>query len=190
MSQATKSTLILCLSFFLLFTISNSSIEILLRNKGLPSGLFPKSVKSYDFDLYTGRLEVHLESSCMAMFENRVFFDKVVRANLTYGRLVGLEGVTQEELFLWLPVKEIIVDNDPGFILIDIGYAHKQLSFYQFDEPYVCKHHRTPFCPDKFLYVCLFTSWIQSYGGNGWNSEELILMQKKMGRKMGIQAQR
>ncbi|KAK3188196.1 hypothetical protein Dsin_027757 [Dipteronia sinensis] len=190
MSLSTKSTLILCLSFFLLFTISNSSLEILLRNKGLPGGLFPKSVKSYDFDLYTGRLEVHLESSCMARFENRVFFDKVVRANLTYGRLVELEGVTQEELFLWLPVKEIIVDNDPGFILIDIGYAHKQFSFYQFDEPYVCKRHRTPFCRDKFLCVCLFTSWIQSYGGNAWNSEELILMQMKMGRKMGIQAQR
>lgn len=98
----------------------------------------------------------------MAKFDTRVLFDSVVRANLSYGGLVGLEGLTQEELFLWLPVKGIIV-NDPssGLILIDIGLAHKQLSLSLFEDPPVCKQ-------------------IQVEG-------DLV---DKAGRKMGFQVQR
>ncbi|KAH7569050.1 hypothetical protein ACOSP7_012244 [Xanthoceras sorbifolium] len=122
-------------------TTATFSIQNLLKSQGLPGGLFPRNVKSYEFDQVTGRLEVHLESPCMAMFDSRVFFDSVVRANLSYGGLVGLEGLTQEELFLWFPVKGIIV-NDPssGLILIDIGLARKQLSLSLFEDPPVCKH--------------------------------------------------
>jgi hypothetical protein len=63
-----------------------------------------------------------------------------VRANLTYRSLSGVVGLSQEELFLWLPVKDIIVD-DPGsgLILFDIGVAHKQLSLSLFEDPPNCK---------------------------------------------------
>ncbi|KAE8673487.1 Detected protein of confused Function [Hibiscus syriacus] len=72
----------------------------------------------------------------MAEFDGRVYFDRVVRANLSYG---GLEGLTQEELFLWLPVKCIIFnDPSPGIILFDIGAAHKQLSISLFEVPPSC----------------------------------------------------
>ncbi|KAL8257686.1 hypothetical protein R6Q59_029727 [Mikania micrantha] len=56
------------------------------------------------------------------------------RANLTYGGLTGVEGLSQEELFLWLPVKDIIVDDPKsGLILFDIGLAYKQLSLSLWD---------------------------------------------------------
>ncbi|KAL8257598.1 hypothetical protein R6Q59_029639 [Mikania micrantha] len=56
------------------------------------------------------------------------------RANLTYGGLTGVEGLYQEELFLWLPVKDIIIDDPKsGLILFDIGLAHKQLSLSLWD---------------------------------------------------------
>ncbi|KAJ4826032.1 hypothetical protein Tsubulata_046366 [Turnera subulata] len=118
---------------------TTSSLPNLLKSQGLPGGIFPDNVKSYDLDR-NGRLEVHLQGPCMAKFDTRVFFDTVVRANLSYGGLVGLEGLTQEELFLWLPVKGIQV-NDPssGLILFDIGLAHKQLSLSLFEVPPVCK---------------------------------------------------
>lgn len=68
------------------------------------------------------------------------FFESIVTANLTYGRLTGVEGVSQEELFLWLPIKDIIVDDPKsGLILIDIGVAHKQLSLSLFEDPPDCK---------------------------------------------------
>lgn len=75
----------------------------------------------------------------MAKFETRVLFDTLVTANLTYGGLTSVEGLTQEELFLWLPVKDIIVDDpSSGIILFDIGLAHKQMSLSLFEDPPVC----------------------------------------------------
>lgn len=137
----------LFLSIFLFsFTISSTSIHELLRSRGLPAGLFPKNaVKSYDLD-ENGHLQVYLDSPCVAKFETRVFFDSVVRANLSYGGLIGVEGLSQEELFLWLPVKDIIVyDPSSGLILFDIGLAHKQMSLSLFEEPPICNPQGTPF---------------------------------------------
>ncbi|CAJ2648805.1 uncharacterized protein LOC123908369 [Trifolium pratense] len=118
---------------------AHSSIQEVLRSYGLPAGLFPESIKSYSLD-HNGVLEVKLDSPCIVKYETRVFFETVVRANLSFGQLKGLEGLSQEELFLWLPVKDIMV-NDPssGLIVIDIGLAYKQLSLSLFEVPPVCR---------------------------------------------------
>ncbi|KAL1119038.1 hypothetical protein V6Z11_D01G076100, partial [Gossypium hirsutum] len=117
----------------------STSIHDVLVSRGLPAGLLPKEVKSYTL-AEDGSLEVLLDGPCLTKYENRVFFDSVVRANLTYGSLIGVVGLTQEELFLWLPVKDIIVDDPKsGLILFDIGVAHKQLSLSLFEEPPHCK---------------------------------------------------
>ncbi|PON50143.1 hypothetical protein TorRG33x02_315660 [Trema orientale] len=144
MSQTPISSLTLFLHLLLLVLVfqprtATSSLHNLLQSQGLPGGLFPDTVKSYDLD-HLGRLEVHLEWPCFSKFETRVYYESVVRANLTFGGLHGLEGLSQEELFLWLPVKGITV-NDPssGLILFDIGVAHKQLSLSLFEDPPVCK---------------------------------------------------
>ncbi|XP_028807654.1 uncharacterized protein LOC114762355 [Neltuma alba] len=147
-----NTILLLLLSLFLLLPVpslssplslssssSSSSIHDLLRSKGLPAGLLPDDVKSYKLS-ENGLLEVFLDGPCLTKYENRVFFDSVVRANLTYGSLIGVEGLSQEELFLWLPVKDIIVDDPTsGLILFDIGVAHKQLSLSLFEDPPHCK---------------------------------------------------
>ncbi|CAK9139763.1 unnamed protein product [Ilex paraguariensis] len=114
------------------------SIHDLLKTKGLPAGLVPKDVKSYTLS-ETGLLEVYLEEPCLTKFDTNSFYESVVRANLTYGGLTGVEGMSQEELFLWLPVKDIIVDDPKsGLILFDIGVAHKQLSLSLFEDPPDC----------------------------------------------------
>ncbi|XP_073128210.1 uncharacterized protein [Henckelia pumila] len=127
---------------FLLFsslTSASSTIHDLLRSKGLPPGLFPKNgVESYELG-EDGLLQVYFDRPCVAKFETRVSFESVVRANLSYGGLIGVEGLSQEELFLWLPVKDIIVyDPSSGIILFDIGVAHKQMSLSLFEDPPVC----------------------------------------------------
>ncbi|MBA0625341.1 hypothetical protein Godav_010548 [Gossypium davidsonii] len=115
------------------------SIHDLLLSRGLPKGLLPKEVKSYTLS-DNGTLEVLLDEPCLTKYENRVLFDSVVRANLSYGSLIGVVGLSQEELFLWLPVKDIIVDDPKsGLILFDIGLAYKQLSLSLFEEPPNCK---------------------------------------------------
>lgn len=118
---------------------SSSSLHEVLHTHGLPAGLFPQNVKSYNLD-QTGQLEVHLDSPCLAQYETRVFFDSVVRANLSFGQLKVLEGMSSEELFLWLPVKDIIVtDPSSGLIVIDIGLAFKRLSLSRFEIPPICR---------------------------------------------------
>ena len=138
-------TFLLYCSLSLLFLSLESSVSLsspihdLLRSKGLPAGLVPKDVKSYTLS-DEGQLEVILDGPCLTKFENRLFYDSVLRANLSYGSLNGVVGLSQEELFLWLPVKDIIVD-DPrsGVILFDIVVAHKQLSLSLFEDPPDCK---------------------------------------------------
>ncbi|KAK7362989.1 hypothetical protein VNO77_05114 [Canavalia gladiata] len=123
---------------FLLPLVADSSLVEVLNSHGLPAGLFPQSVKSYNLD-QTGGLEVHLERPCLAQYETRVFFDSVVRTNISFGQLKVLDGMSQEELFLWLPVKDIIVsDPSSGLILIDIGLAYKHLSLSRFEDPPIC----------------------------------------------------
>lgn len=118
---------------------SAASIQSLLISQGLPGGLFPENVMSFTLDP-NGLLEVFLDRPCLAKFESKVYFNSVVRANLSYGRLQGLEGLAQKELFLWLPVKDIIVyDPSSGLILFDIGVARKQLSLSLFEDPPPCK---------------------------------------------------
>ncbi|KAK7319576.1 hypothetical protein RJT34_04299 [Clitoria ternatea] len=120
-------------------TAMDSSLHEVLHRHGLPAGLFPQSVKSFSLD-QTGGLEVHLDEPCLAQYETSVFFDSVVRANLSFGQLKVLEGMSREELFLWLPVKDIIVtDPSLGLILIDIGLAYKHLSLSRFEDPPICR---------------------------------------------------
>ncbi|CAJ2651225.1 hypothetical protein L195_g022425 [Trifolium pratense] len=141
--SSSSSNIFLFISLLILLfstlSLSSSSIHDLLRSKGLPAGLLPEEVKSYTFS-QNGHLEVFLESPCLTKYENRVYFEQVITANLTYGSLIGVEGLQQEELFVWLPVKDIIVDDpSSGLILFDIGLAYKQLSFSLFDVPPHCK---------------------------------------------------
>lgn len=117
---------------------SSDLIEV-LHHHGLPGGLFPRNVKSFNMDK-KGRMEVHMHHPCWAQYETTVFFDSVVKANLSFGQLKVLEGMSREELFVWLPVKDIrVTDPSSGLIVIDIGLALKRLSFSRFEDPPICK---------------------------------------------------
>ncbi|XP_042374570.1 uncharacterized protein LOC121968152 [Zingiber officinale] len=114
----------------------------LLRSYGLPAGLLPKVIDSFTLDPTSGLLEVRLRHPCYARFNGGglAYFDRVVSGNLSYGALGSVVGWSQEELFLWLPVKAILIDDPAsGVILFDIGLAHKQLSASVFEEPPDCQ---------------------------------------------------
>jgi hypothetical protein len=121
---------------------NGSTIHKLLTDHGLPGGLLPRGVESYTMDEANGLLEARLSAPCYATYDNGnlAYFATVVRGNLSVGALRGVEGLAQEELFVWLPVKGIVVDDhQPGVILFDIGYAHKSLSKSLFEDPPECK---------------------------------------------------
>jgi len=121
---------------------AGSTIHQLLKDHGLPGGLLPRGVQSYTLDESTGLLQARLSAPCYAKYDNGdlAYFDTMVRGNLSKGALRGVEGLAQEELFVWLPVKGILVAGEqPGVIVFDIGYAHKSLSRSLFEDPPDCK---------------------------------------------------
>jgi hypothetical protein len=121
---------------------AGSTIHQLLKDHGLPGGLLPRGVQSYTLDESSGLLQARLSAPCYAKYDNGdlAYFDTVVRGNLSKGALRGVEGLAQEELFVWLPVKGILVAGEqPGVIVFDIGYAHKSLSRSLFEDPPDCK---------------------------------------------------
>ncbi|XP_057426547.1 uncharacterized protein LOC130719977 [Lotus japonicus] len=133
--------LLLALVFLLIMETAgdSSSLAKVLHHHGLPGGLFPQNVKSFNLD-QTGRMEVHMHYPCLAhQYESQVFFDSVVRANLSFGQLQVFGGMCREELFLWFPVKDIMVtDPSSGLIIIDIGLAFKRLPLSRFEDPPIC----------------------------------------------------
>nr|CAD1819206.1 unnamed protein product [Ananas comosus var. bracteatus] len=125
---------------------SEASIHDVLRAHGLPGGLLPKGVASFSLDADTGLLDVELSQPCYAKYDgvDLAYFDRAVRGNLSFGALRGVEGLSQEELFVWLPVKGILVsDPSSGVILFDIGLAHKRLSRSVFEDPPECQPNST-----------------------------------------------
>ncbi|XP_078437003.1 uncharacterized protein LOC144707653 [Wolffia australiana] len=120
------------------------TIHDLLKRHGLPPGILPKRVRSFSLDRRTGLLIAQLDGPCYALWrDNPVFYDKTVAGNLSFGELNGVVGLAQEELFLWLPVKGVVVpEPDSGVVLLDIGVAHKQLSLSIFEDPPDCRPAR------------------------------------------------
>ncbi|ONK61111.1 uncharacterized protein A4U43_C08F26360 [Asparagus officinalis] len=141
-----KTSIVSLVILFLSLASSDDSVHSLLRDHGLPAGLLPKTVHSFSLEPSTGLLAVQLHGPCIAQYERSpVRFDQEINANLTFGSLKGVKGLTQEELFLWLPIKEILVtDPKSGVILFDIGMAHKQLSVSIFENPPDCKEDGGP----------------------------------------------
>ncbi|THG19700.1 hypothetical protein TEA_004345 [Camellia sinensis var. sinensis] len=76
-------------------TMSNILVKICSKTEGLSTGLFPEDVKAYKLD-HNGhlQLQVLMDQPCMGKFETIVFFDTMVRANVSYGGLIGLEGLS------------------------------------------------------------------------------------------------
>ncbi|XP_074589908.1 uncharacterized protein LOC141845801 [Curcuma longa] len=133
-------SILIPLFFSFSFSFSSASIGDLLQEHGLPGGLLPKAVESFAHNPSSGLLEVLIDRPCYARYKDGLaFFDREVRGNLSYGALQGVVGWSQEELFLWLPVKEIVIaDSDSGVILFDIGVARKRLPVSSFEEPPDC----------------------------------------------------
>ncbi|KAJ3670330.1 hypothetical protein LUZ60_010654 [Juncus effusus] len=123
---------------------AGTSIHELLKAHGLPAGILPKSsyISSFTLDSDTGLLTVNLTQSCYARYADSdlAFFDNYVTGNLSFGSLNGVNGLQQEELFVWLPVKGILIEEQQsGVLLFDIGLAHKRLSRSLFEDPPDCQ---------------------------------------------------
>ncbi|KAK0592099.1 hypothetical protein LWI29_013326 [Acer saccharum] len=116
-----------------------TTIYQLLEQHGLPTGILPKGIMEYTADPATGFFEVRLARPCNAEFENQLHYDFNVSGQLSFGKIGELSGVSQQELFLWFPVKGIRVDvPSSGLIYFDVGVVDKQFSLSLFESPRDC----------------------------------------------------
>ncbi|XP_050205753.1 uncharacterized protein LOC126655561 [Mercurialis annua] len=128
---------------FLLFvaTLSSASPSIYdhLRQNSLPVGLLPKGILDFSYNPATGHFQINLTQPCNSKFENQLHYDFNISGFISMGKIGGLSGVTQQELFLWFPVKGIRVDvPSSGLIYFDVGVVDKQFSLSLFENPIEC----------------------------------------------------
>ncbi|WCJ38862.1 hypothetical protein M5689_019898 [Euphorbia peplus] len=110
-----------------------------LKTNGLPVGLLPKGISDFSFEPNSGHFQINLTQPCNAKFENQMHYDFNVSGVLSFGNIGGLNGMSQQELFLWFPVKGIRVDvPSSGLIYFDVGVVDKQFSLSLFENPIEC----------------------------------------------------
>ncbi|KAL6645746.1 hypothetical protein ACP70R_017354 [Stipagrostis hirtigluma subsp. patula] len=83
----------------------------LLREHGLPAGLFPREATNYELSPETRRLTVHIPSRCEVGYRDgsELRFDATVCGTLGEGRLAEVEGVKTKAI-VWARVTAVRAD--------------------------------------------------------------------------------
>ncbi|KAG1347568.1 hypothetical protein COCNU_06G013970 [Cocos nucifera] len=118
---------------------NGTTIYELLPEYGLPSGLLPDTVKSFQL-AYDGSFVVELEGPCYVQFEYLVYYEPRITGVVKYGSIEDLRGIQVRRFFLWFDVDSIKVDLPPSdFIYFEIGWITKQLPVGQFEVVHSCQ---------------------------------------------------
>ncbi|KAF8010455.1 hypothetical protein BT93_J1172 [Corymbia citriodora subsp. variegata] len=118
---------------------SASTVYELLPKFGLPSGLLPASVRSYNLS-DDGQFAVDLEGPCYVQFDYLVYYDRRITGKLSYGSITDLKGIQVQRFLFWLDVDEIRVDLPPSdSIYFQVGIINKKLDVDQFQTIRSCR---------------------------------------------------
>ncbi|XP_055819023.1 uncharacterized protein At5g01610 [Solanum dulcamara] len=111
----------------------------ILQEYGLPHGIFPDTVKSYNLDK-DGNFEVFLKAPCYVEFEYLVYYAEKISGKLGYGSITELKGIKVKRFLFWFNVKEIRVDLPVSdSVYFQIGLVNKKLDIKQFETIHSCK---------------------------------------------------
>lgn len=118
---------------------SSTTVYELLPKFGLPSGLLPASVRSYNLS-DDGQFAVSLDQPCYVQFDYLVYYDRLVTGKLSYGSITDLKGIQVQRFLFWLDVDEIRVDLPPSdSIYFQVGIINKKLDVDQFETVHSCR---------------------------------------------------
>ncbi|GLU12437.1 hypothetical protein SLE2022_291180 [Rubroshorea leprosula] len=84
----------------------------LLRDYGLPPGLFPRNLTCYEFDESRSKLIVYLPSPCEVSFKDSsvVRYVSRVKCTLSRGKLSGIDGM-KTKVIVWVKVTGVAVES-------------------------------------------------------------------------------
>ncbi|KAI4386294.1 hypothetical protein MLD38_004238 [Melastoma candidum] len=141
----TPSSALFAVSFFLFLSsgaLSSRTVYELLPKYGLPPGLLPSSVVSYNLSSSDdeGLFVVRLSGPCYIQFDYLVYYDEEITGKLRYGSITELKGIQVQRFFFWLDVDEIRVDLPPAdCIYFQVGLINKKLDVDQFRTVHSCR---------------------------------------------------
>lgn len=114
------------------------TIYDILTVYGLPGGIFPDTVESYNLDK-DGNFEVFLKAPCYVEFEYLVYYAEKISGKLGIGSITELEGIEVKRFLFWFNVKEIRVDLPlSDSVYFQIGFVNKKLDIHQFETIHSC----------------------------------------------------
>ncbi|XP_059278395.1 uncharacterized protein LOC132032717 isoform X2 [Lycium ferocissimum] len=141
---------IICYPFTISFILSPSpqpqpqpkpkpTLYDILPDYGLPRGIFPDTVESYNIDK-DGNFEVFLKTPCYVEFEYLVYYAEKISGKLSIGSITELKGIEVKRFFFWFHVNEIRVDLPPpsDSVYFQIGFVNKKLDVHQFETVHSC----------------------------------------------------
>ncbi|XP_078435667.1 uncharacterized protein At5g01610-like [Wolffia australiana] len=107
---------------------------------GLPKGLLPNAVSTYSLS-DDGHFVVELASPCYVQFSHLVYYDRIIKGKLSYGKVTEISGIQAKELFVWVSVTGLALTPDGKHIQFQSGIFSEDLPISMFAEIPNCKKH-------------------------------------------------
>lgn len=86
----------------------------ILQSYGLPIGLLPEGVNSYDLDAASGKFSAYLNGSCSLSIRDsyQLWYEPTISGTVAKNHLSNLGGITVKVLFFWLNIVDIRRSGD------------------------------------------------------------------------------
>ncbi|XP_071690937.1 uncharacterized protein At5g01610-like [Rutidosis leptorrhynchoides] len=121
-------------------TTTTADIHDILPEFGLPIGILPDAVESYTLSPTTGEFNVKLTRECYVKFDDQtVYYSKSIKGKLSYGSISDVTGIQAKQLFLWLSVTGMDLDESDNMIEFHVGVLSKKLPADMFQDVPECK---------------------------------------------------
>ncbi|KNA24324.1 hypothetical protein SOVF_016800 [Spinacia oleracea] len=131
---------------------TSQDIHDILPEFNLPKGIIPNAVKSYTLSSKDGSFTVKMEHPCYVNFldDQLVYYDKVIKGKLSFGKVSHVSGIQAKKLFVWIPVSGMEMDTDSGMVEFYVGVFSQKLPAKQFEIIPTCMNKAKAACSSSF----------------------------------------
>ncbi|KAK9122636.1 hypothetical protein Sjap_012238 [Stephania japonica] len=106
-------------------TSSRPTLPEVLIQYGLPSGIFPETVKSYTLS-HNGELEVEIDPTCCIIFFGIIYHSKIT-GKLSYGEITDVSGMEiMGDTLIWMNVIGIKLVSNTVEFRVKVAFLSKR----------------------------------------------------------------
>ncbi|XP_057539042.1 uncharacterized protein LOC130817385 [Amaranthus tricolor] len=114
---------------------SSPDIHDILPYYNLPKGVIPNGVKCYTLSSINGSFTLEMEHPCYVKFPDNqiVYYDKIIKGKLSYGKVSDVKGIQAKKFFVWVSVTGMEMDPDSGMVEFFVGALSQKLPAKMFE---------------------------------------------------------